>query len=72
MVLGPMFVLSAASSPAGAEKRVALVIGNNVYRNCSYQEQLHNAVSDAEAVKTALELLDFKVDLARIRPGCAD
>ena len=45
------------------------MIGNNVYRNLSNQEQLHNAVSDAEAVKTALELLDFKVDLGENLTG---
>ena len=50
-------------SSAVAEKRIALVIGNNVYRNLSDHEQLQNAVSDAEAVKAALELLQFKVDL---------
>ena len=33
---------------AHAEKRVALVIGNNAYRNLSDKEQLHNAVSDAQ------------------------
>jgi hypothetical protein len=50
-------------SPAFAEKRVALVIGNNVYPNLSEREQLRSAVSDAEAVKAALESLNFKVDI---------
>ena len=56
-------ILEATLSPALAEKRIALVIGNNIYRNLSDREQLKNAVNDAEAVKAALELLHFQVDL---------
>jgi len=49
------------ANPALAERRVALVIGNDVYRNLSDNEQLHNAVNDARAVKAALESLGFEV-----------
>jgi uncharacterized caspase-like protein len=57
------FLATQSPATATAEKRVALVIGNNFYRNLSDREQLHNAVSDAEAVKAALMSLDFSVDL---------
>jgi len=50
------------ASPALAENRVALVIGNDIYRNLTDKEQLRNAVSDARAVKAALESLNFNVD----------
>jgi hypothetical protein len=63
LILALLCVLGAGPAPAMAEKRVALVIGNNIYRNLSDQEQLKNAVSDAEAVKGALESLGFNVDL---------
>jgi len=63
LTIGLLCIFEATLSPAWAERRVALVIGNNIYRNLADREQLKNAVSDAEAVKAALESLGFKVDL---------
>jgi formylglycine-generating enzyme required for sulfatase activity len=54
-------LLLALANPALAERRIALVIGNDVYRNLSDNEQLHNAVNDARAVKATLESLGFEV-----------
>ena len=51
------------AGPASAERRVALVVGNDRYDELSADEQLHNAVNDARAVKAALELLKFEVDI---------
>jgi formylglycine-generating enzyme required for sulfatase activity len=45
--------------PVHAEKRVALVIGNNRYVNLSEREQLQKAVSDAQAVGRALRQIEF-------------
>ena len=50
-------------APAHAERRLALVIGENDYKNLPENEQLHNAVNDARAVKQALEALHFEVDI---------
>ena len=47
--------------PACAEKRIALVIGNDIYRNLPEREQLHNAVNDARAIRAALDGLGFEV-----------
>jgi uncharacterized caspase-like protein len=44
-----------------AEKRVALVIGENVYNNLAADVQLAKAVNDANAVGAALEQLGFEV-----------
>ena len=43
--------------PGHAEKRVALVIGNNAYANLPPDQQLRKAVNDARAVGDALERL---------------
>ena len=51
----------AASFEARAEKRIALVIGNNAYDSVS---KLERAVSDARAVSSALQGLGFQVLLA--------
>src|SRR5690348_4582365 len=51
----------AASLPAHAEKRIALVIGNNAYESIS---KLQRAVNDAKAVSSALHGLGFEVLLA--------
>jgi Caspase domain len=51
------------AGPAWAERRVALVVGNDRYDELSADEQLHNAVNDARAVKVALEQLKFEVDI---------
>src|ERR1700760_4863638 len=50
--------LLAMSAPAKAEKRVALVIGNNDYRNVP---KLQKAVNDARAMGDALKQLGFNV-----------
>jgi hypothetical protein len=42
-----------------AEKRVALVVGNNRYANLTEREQLQKAVSDAQAVGKALTEIKF-------------
>jgi formylglycine-generating enzyme required for sulfatase activity len=47
--------------PAHAEKRVALVIGNDRYVNLAASEQLQKAVNDAHAVGAALKQLQFDV-----------
>ena len=47
--------------PAAAEKRVALVIGNNDYPSLAADEQLQKAVNDADAVGEALAGLGFEV-----------
>lgn len=49
------------ASPAIAEKRVALVIGNDRYANLAGDKQLNNAINDARAVKLTLEGLGFNV-----------
>jgi hypothetical protein len=47
--------------PSYAEKRVALVIGNNVYSNLPADQQLQKAVNDARAVGDALSGIGFQV-----------
>ncbi len=49
------------AGPAHAEKRVALVIGNNDYRNVP---KLQKAVNDARAMGDALKQLGFSVMVA--------
>jgi uncharacterized caspase-like protein len=51
----------AASAPASAEKRLALVIGNDKYPNLSSREQLERAVGDAKSVGKAFAVLGFEV-----------
>jgi hypothetical protein len=53
--------LACALVPAHAEKRVALVIGNDRYANLAANEQLQKAVNDARAVGKALTQLGFEV-----------
>jgi len=53
------FTLTAV--PAAAEKRIALVIGNNDYPSLTAEEQLKRAVNDANAIGDALESLGFEV-----------
>ncbi len=53
--------LVCAFAPACAEKRVALVIGNNSYANLPASEQLQKAVNDARAVGGALKSVGFDV-----------
>ncbi len=53
--------LCLAAFSASAEKRVALVIGNNNYSSLAADEQLMKAVNDANSVGDALEGLGFEV-----------
>jgi uncharacterized caspase-like protein len=53
--------LIAAAAPAHAEKRVALVIGNNDYRNVP---KLQKAVNDARTMGDTLKQLGFSVMVA--------
>jgi formylglycine-generating enzyme required for sulfatase activity len=53
--------LACAPAPSHAEKRVALVIGNERYANLTANEQLQKAVNDARAVGGALKVLGFDV-----------
>ena len=51
----------AGSFEARAEKRIALVVGNNAYESVS---RLQSAVNDARAVSSGLQALGFRVLLA--------
>ncbi|HXH46420.1 MAG TPA: caspase family protein [Bradyrhizobium sp.] len=50
-------------TPASAEKRVALVIGNDRYPNLSADRQLKKAANDATTVADALKSLGFEIVL---------
>lgn len=50
-----------AATPAAAEKRVALSIGNDLYPNLPADRQLKKAVNDATTVAEALRSLGFEV-----------
>ena len=54
-------VCVASAAPAQAEKRIALVIGNNDYRNVP---KLQKAVNDARTMGDTLKQLGFNVMLA--------
>ncbi len=54
-------MLVSAAATGHAEKRVALVIGNDRYANFPDREQLRKAVNDARAVGGALQQIGFKV-----------
>ena len=56
------FLFSMTLLPAMAEKRLALVIGNNIYRNLSDREQLQSG-QRCRSGKAGVESLNFKVDL---------
>lgn len=51
------------ATPAWAEKRVALAIGNDLYPNLSAERQLKKAANDAASVAEALRSLGFDVVL---------
>jgi Caspase domain len=53
--------LTCAHAPAHAEKRVALVIGNNRYVNLPPTQQLQTAVNDARAITAAIKQAGFEV-----------
>ena len=48
-------------APAFAEKRIALVIGNDRYQNLSAERQLQKAANDAQAVGDSLSRIGFQV-----------
>src|SRR5262245_2049975 len=54
-------LLLAAPLPASADRRVALVIGNNAYKHSA---ELKNPKNDAEDISTALKSLQFEVIVA--------
>jgi hypothetical protein len=59
-VLLVLALLAAAASPAGAQNRVAFVVGNNAYQNI---DPLKKAVNDARAIAQGLQQLGFRVTL---------
>lgn len=59
--VGVMVALLALAAPAHAEKRVALVVGNNDYRNVP---KLQKAVNDARTMGDTLQQLGFTVMVA--------
>jgi tetratricopeptide (TPR) repeat protein len=62
LLLGLLFAF--ASQPAWAAKRIALVVGNNLYENFPDFRQLKKAVNDAKAVSQTLQTgLGFDVRL---------
>jgi uncharacterized caspase-like protein len=61
MVLGVVVAFTAVIAPAHAEKRVALVIGNNDYKNVP---KLQKAVNDARTMGDTLKQLGFSVMVA--------
>jgi uncharacterized caspase-like protein len=61
VMLGLAMAFTALAAPAHAEKRVALVIGNNDYKNVP---KLQKAVNDARAMGEALKALGFEVMVA--------
>jgi hypothetical protein len=61
LALGLMASLLALAAPAHAEKRVALVIGNNDYKNVP---KLQKAVNDARTMGDVLKQLGFSVMVA--------
>ena len=56
-----VMVLAVGIAPGRADKRVALVIGNDRYGNLPQHEQLRNSVNDARAVGRALGQIAFEV-----------
>src|SRR5262249_20369075 len=69
-VIGPTMRFAAACAvmlicigivPCHAEKRLALVIGNNNYLNLPAAQQLKKAINDSHSVADALGTLGFEV-----------
>src|SRR5882672_10948661 len=60
-LLGIAAALAAFTAPAHAEKRVALVVGNNDYKNVP---KLQKAVNDARTMGDTLKRLGFSVMVA--------
>ena len=61
ILAGVVLWLTAGGAPGHAEKRVALVVGNDRYANLAEREQLRKAVNDARAVGAALGRIGFEV-----------
>lgn len=61
LLLVVLFSLTALGTPALAEKRIALLVGNSGYTNIS---SLKNPANDAKLMATALEAAGFEVILA--------
>ena len=61
LALGLVVAVLAFAAPAHAEKRVALVVGNNDYRNVP---KLQKAVNDARTMGDTLKQLGFTVMVA--------
>jgi uncharacterized caspase-like protein len=61
IIMAAGIVLTCAMAPAHAEKRVALVVGNDRYPNLSLTEQLQKAVNDARGGGASLKLIGFDV-----------
>jgi hypothetical protein len=56
-----VLLISFGVLPGHAQKRVALVVGNDIYANLPADQQLRKAVNDAHAVGDALGSLGFEV-----------
>ena len=67
-VFGWLLLLLLATSPALAERRVALVIGNDAY---SHLPKLNNAGKDAEGMAVKLRELGFETIL-KVNAGRRD
>ena len=61
--------LVGAAAPGHAEKRVALVVGNDLYNNLPADQQLRRAATDARAVGDALGRLASRCCAARTSAG---
>jgi hypothetical protein len=56
-----LLLIALTAAPGHAEKRVALVVGNDLYPNLPADQQLRKAVNDARAVGDALGGIGFQV-----------
>jgi TPR repeat protein len=61
LLAAAVLVAAFGAAPAFAEKRVALVIGNDRYPNLSADRQLQKAANDAQAVGDTLSRIGFQV-----------
>jgi len=62
LLLSALGLATCLPEPAQAEKRVALLIGNNGYENVP---RLDRAINDAHALGEALKKLDFRCSSVR-------
>lgn len=65
LLLSTLGLATGLPGPAEAEKRVALLVGNNGYENVP---RLNRAINDAHALGEALKKLGFKVFVAEDQP----